>query len=249
MTRVLLLEDEPHSMARLAAAVDSHLSAHVVGQVGSVSEGLAWFDTHPAPDLVIADIELADGRSFDLFERHRPPCPVVFCTAFDAYVLDAFAWNGIDYILKPIRPETIHSAIDRYLGLRDHFNASAPPGLTAARQGTYRRRLILKQRNEYLALPVDQVAYLTTEHKLCVVVRHDETRHLYDATLNELERELDPAQFFRTGRQYILSIDAVTGFEPAGRGRYEVHVQPRPGRPVLVGSKRAKDFLAWLERG
>lgn len=251
--RVLILEDEPPALERLSGYVDTHPATAVVASAASVEAALAWLGDHPGPDLVFADIELADGQSFQLFERWRPTCPVIFCTAFDQHVLEALSWNGIDYILKPIREDRVHEAIDKYVGLKRHFtadrgSAGAPRGPTLGAKSRWRRRLLVKRRHEYVAVPVDAIAYVTTEYKLSVVVLRTGERHLLDRSLNELEAELDPSLFFRASRQYLLHIEAVAGFEPTGKGRLEVNVEPRPGRPVLVSQRNAAGFRDWLER-
>ncbi len=248
MTRILLLEDEPPALQRLRAAVESHPATEVVGTESSVDGAYLWLTGHPAPDLIIADIELADGKAFRLFERWRPTCPVIFCTAFDEHVLEALGWNGIDYILKPIRSERIHEALDKYAALRQHFRAEATERLTGfSAKPRYRRRLLVKRGSEFLAIPVEKIAYLASEHKLTVAVLSDGNRHLLDRTLTDLESELDPTHFFRASRSHLLRIDAVEGFESAGKGRLEVLIAPRPGNPVIVSQKNAADFRAWLE--
>ncbi|MFK7991014.1 MAG: LytR/AlgR family response regulator transcription factor [Sandaracinaceae bacterium] len=245
--RVLLIEDEPPALARLEGYVEGHPATEVVGTAGSIESAYAWLSDHPAPDLVFADIELADGKSFLLFERWRPTCPVIFCTAFDEHVLEALGWNGIDYVLKPLREPRVHEAIDKYVALKRHFTGPGPNAYRGERL-RYRRRLLVKRRSEFVALPVESIAYVTTEHKLSVVVLDSGERHLLDRSLSELEAELAPDMFFRASRQYLVHIDAVTGFEPAGKGRLEVMVTPRPGRPVQVSQPNAASFRAWLER-
>ncbi len=259
MIRAFLLEDEPPARERLRRFVASHPEIEVVGEADSVSaarRGLA--DT--TCDLLFADIELGDGTSMQLFAESPPPCPVVFCTAFDEYVLEALGWNGIDYVLKPLREARVHAAIDKYLALRRQMlgDGLLGDGLASARVGTavqafargdrvrHRRRLLVKRRHEVVAVPVEAIAYATTEHKLALVVLRDGERHLVDASLNTLERELDPAVFFRASRQYLVHIDAIEGFSAAGKGRLEVRVDPQPGRPVLVSQPNAHAFRTWL---
>ena len=246
--RVFLLEDEPPALQRLQVYVDGHPATSVVATAGSVESALAWLEASAAPELIFADIELADGQSFRLFERWRPTCPVIYCTAFDQHVLEALSWNGIDYVLKPIREGRVHEAIDKYVGLQRHFTADDTSSASLGARSRWRRRLLVKRRTEFVAVPVDAVAYITTEFKLSVIVLKNGERHLLDRSLNDLEADFDPSLFFRASRQYLLHVDAVTGFEPTGKGRLEVHVEPRPGRPVLVSQRNAAAFREWLVR-
>src|SRR5581483_9101834 len=120
--RILVVEDEPPARAKLVAALRlADPEARIAGETGGVDETLRWLETNPAPDLMFLDVQLNDGSSFDLLRRAKVECPVIFATAYDEYLQQAFETQGIDYLLKPVRPERVTAAIQKYRKLRDHF--------------------------------------------------------------------------------------------------------------------------------
>ncbi|MEQ1508114.1 MAG: LytTR family DNA-binding domain-containing protein [Myxococcota bacterium] len=246
MIRVLIVEDERPAVAKLRAALGA--GAHEVAVVGvcdSVRSGAAWLAVNPAPDLILADIQLGDGTSFQLFAEVPVRCPVVYVTAYDAYWLDAFAANGIDYLLKPVQADQVAAALDKYRGLQAHF-AGAPPAAVPEPARAYRQRLVVRRGLDQLSLTVDQAAWLTSEDKLSFVVDRLGHRYLVDQPLAELEAVLDPARFFRLNRRFLAHIDAVARFRSAGRGKLAVRLTPDAEAEVVVSQERAGAFRAWI---
>jgi len=239
--RVLIIEDERPAVAKLQAALRATEEAlEVVGVCASVRESVEWLESHPHPDLILADIQLTDGTSFRVFERVPPSCPVVYVTAYDAHVLEAFAKNGIDYLLKPVKLEQLAAALGKYRALEAHFlrEPEAPPAP--------RQRLVVRRGMDELSIPVEQVAWLTTEHKLSFLVDRQGRRFLVDAPLADLEASLDPSAFFRLNRRYIAHIDGIARFRSAGRGRLAVKLVPEAEEEVVVSQERATAFRTWI---
>jgi DNA-binding LytR/AlgR family response regulator len=243
MIRLLIIEDERPAVAKLRGALQaSGVEVCVVGVCDSVRSSVEWLESQPHPDLILADIQLTDGTSLQIFEKVPSRCPVVFVTAYDAYVLDAFAANGIDYLLKPIRTEHLTAALGKYLTLQSHFQGEPPP----AEVPRPRHRLVVRRGLDEMSVPVEQAAWLTSEHKLSFLVDRQGNRFLVDATLAELEACLDPARFFRLNRRYIAHIDGIAKFRSAGRGRLAVRLVPDADEEVLVSQERAHAFRSWI---
>ncbi len=243
--RVVILEDEAPARQRLEEAIRRLAPATtVVAALPSVAQAAAWFAAHPAPDLVLADIQLADGLSFELFERGALDAPVVFCTAYDEYVLSAMAAGGIDYLLKPVRDDDLARALDRYQRLEARF-AERVRGVARA-LARPPRRLLARRRDGFATVALDQVAYFVVDDKLVDVVTRDGRRLGLDRTLGELEAELDPVEFFRVNRQYLVAAGAITGFRPWTKGKLAVELAPPATGPVLVSQDNAARFRAWL---
>lgn len=252
--RVMILEDEPPAMAQLVLAVKAYdPEIEVIATLGSVREAAKALSGGLSPDLILADIHLSDTTSLQLFERVEVRCPVVFVTAYDAYLLQAFERGAIDYVLKPIEPARLAAALDKYLRLRAHFagkvkEVAAELAAPAKGKGARPRERILARRGmDLLAVPVERVAWFMSEHRLTIVCEKDGAKHMVDETLGELEETLDPRRFFRLNRQYLAQVDAVKSFRSVGKGRLSVLLEPRPDDEVVVSQERGAEFRDWVE--
>jgi DNA-binding LytR/AlgR family response regulator len=260
--RLFVAEDEPPALARLCEALQRVAPAAVVhGTAGSVAGARAWLAAHPPPDLMLLDIQLADGLSLALFDSPgaAPSVPVVFTTAHDAFVLEAFRCNAIDYLLKPVGDAALAAALVRYESLSRHFTGNlagliaslAPqlggPGAGLPPRPAWRQRLVLRRGSGFASVRSDEVAWCVSVDKLAFVVTTAGERLLADETLAELEAALDPAQFFRVNRQVLVRLDAVRGFRPHGKGQLRLELQPAHEAPVLVSQERARAFKEWMQ--
>ncbi|MBS0447413.1 MAG: response regulator transcription factor [Proteobacteria bacterium] len=245
---VFIAEDEAPARARLVETlrrVAPH--AEVAGWAASVLDAADWLAHHPPPDLLLLDIQLADGLSLELFADAGIASPVVFTTAHDEFVLQAFRAQAIDYLLKPIQDDALAAAIAKHARLARHFAGSdALLGLRARLAAPQRLRVVGRKGAHFVALPIEQVAYFVTADKLGFAVATDGTRCLLDTPLAELEAGLDPARFFRVNRQYLVSAPAIVRFGPAGKGRLALALAPRADGEVVVSQERAAAFREWL---
>lgn len=256
MLRVLILEDEAPALTRIRALLtEAAPDATVAGTADSVRAAGAWLATHPAPDLILADIQLSDGLSLDLFRAAPPPCPVVFTTAHDDYLLEAFATHGIAYLLKPVKAADLATALKKYRDLGRHFAANlsalatqlAAPA-TPSTPPAPRRRILAQKGLAFQPVALDDVAYLFSEHKLTFLVTPRAERFLVNDSLATLEAELPAAEFFRLNRTLLARISAVRSFRPIGKGRLAVQLHPPTAEEVQVAQERAADFRAWAGR-
>ncbi|HEY1108050.1 MAG TPA: LytTR family DNA-binding domain-containing protein [Opitutaceae bacterium] len=254
MLRALILEDEAPARERLAGMLaEPELGCIVVGAVDSLAAATRWLRENPAPDLLFADIQLGDGLSLDLFKAAPPPCPIVFTTAHDEYLLEAFATHGIAYLLKPIKRAELAAAVRKHHDLGRHYAATLaslaaritapPPPPAPARQ-----RILAQRGTAFQPVAIADVAYFLSEGKLTFLVTHARERCLVNPPLAALEAEFDRAQFFRVNRNYLAHISAVKRFASVGKGRLEVELQPAPAEPVLVSQETAAAFRAWAGR-
>lgn len=246
--RIVIVEDERPSLEKLAAAIRAAAPAALIeAALGGVVETIDWLAKHSAPDLLFLDIQLSDGLSFEILSRARVRCPVVFATAFDEYLMQAFECNGIDYLLKPIREERVAAALEKYRRLQEHFAIDYEPLLRAVGPlREHRQRLAVRKGVELLPLRIADVAYFFTSGKLVFATTTAGVRHLLDRPLAELEPELDPARFFRANRAYLVSIEAVARCSPFGKGRLLLELRPKPEDEVVVSQERAAAFRVWL---
>jgi DNA-binding LytR/AlgR family response regulator len=247
--RLLILEDEAPARDKLVAAIKAATpEAEIVAALPSIAEAGKWFTTNRMPDLIFADIQLADGLSLELLQSSEITCPVVFATAFDEYLLEAFAAHGIDYLLKPIRTERVAAALAKYEELREHFTPQRRDGIVAAlqRQPGRRERFLVRRGIDLMSVPVADVAYLYASDRLVFLMTKAGVRHVLDRPLNNVEAELDPTRYFRANRAFIVSVDAIARCRPYGKGKLLLELRPAAEEEVVVSQERAAAFRAWL---
>jgi DNA-binding LytR/AlgR family response regulator len=244
--RVAIVEDETPARERLAAAIRKAApDASIVSALASVGEAVRWLEQNAAPDLLFLDIQLGDGLSFEILRRTRLTCPVVFATAFDEYLIDAFQSNGIDYLLKPIRDERVAAAIAKYRGLKEHFRADAL--LQAlAKPRAHRERFLVRKGDDLTAVRTAEVAYFQTADKLVFLTTRNAVRFHLDRPLAELEAELDPQRFFRANRAFLVNVDAVARCRSYGKGKLILELRPAANEEVVVSQERAAAFRKWF---
>jgi DNA-binding LytR/AlgR family response regulator len=247
---LLLIEDEPLALERLRQGVRTYDPAiRIVATLGSVAESVDWLRRHHHPDLVLMDVQLSDGLSLEILRAVLLACPVVMVTAYDEYVLEALAHSCIDYLLKPVRQERLAQALDKYVRLRSHFAGDLPRllrTLGGERGPRPSDRILVRKGLDFLSIPVEDVAFFFTEHKLVFLCDRQGTRYLVDRPLADLEKDLDPARFFRLNRRYLAQVDAIQSFRHGEKGRIEVTLAPAPREPVAVSQERAPAFRAWI---
>lgn len=250
--RILLVEDEYQARQNLLAALQPLLpEAKIVGQTDSVSATVDWLGRNPPPDLVFLDIQLADGLSFEIFDHGELTCPVIFTTAFDQYALRAFKLNSIDYLLKPIEPEELRAALDKFrrqqlapvARMRDLLSGIGNP--TAPQ---YRQRFLIKRGRGLGYLPVSETTHLYGENGLVYAVDAEGRRHVIDLTLERAETELDPNDFFRINRAQLIHLASIEKIHTWFNHRLKLELRPATDLESVVSRDRVKSFKAWLDR-
>lgn len=247
--KLFIAEDEPPARERLIATLARVApNAVVLGTADTVRGCRQWLELHAPPDLLLLDIQLADGLSLELFREPRwQGLPVVFTTAYDRFAIEAFQALAVDYLLKPIGDTALARALDK--AQRLHGGSAAIEGLLARLlppPAPLPRRLLGRRGNQFHALCIEQVAYFTSIDKLSYAVLRDGQRYGIEAPLAELEAQLDPAQFFRANRQLIVAAAAVQRFWPSGRGRLALVLEPEAEGEMQISQERAAAFKQWL---
>ena len=266
---VLLLEDEYPAAERLQRLLlQAAPEAQVLAVRDTVAGALAWLAANPAPDLILSDIQLADGLSLEIWEQAVVPSPVIFTTAFDAYAIRAFQAHSVAYLLKPVKLAELQAALAKLrqweLRVRSEklrIDAAGQPAtaldsplltlnsiehlLDALRP--YKTRFLVRQGEQLLPLPVAEAAWFLSRHETVTLVATDGRRFVLDYTLEQLEALLDPARFFRLNRQLIAQLPAVRRLHPHFGGKLLVDLHPAPTEEILVSREKAPALKAWLE--
>ncbi|GGG47599.1 LytR/AlgR family response regulator transcription factor [Hymenobacter glacieicola] len=259
---VLLLEDEYPAAERLQRLLQQAApEAQVAAVLDSVTGAVQWLSSNPAPDLILSDIQLADGLSLEIFDQLLVRSPVIFTTAYDAYAIRAFKANSVDYLLKPVKLAELQAALTK---LREWRAApAAAPASGAAIDSAhrlerlldalphpdrqYKTRFLVRSGEQLLPLPVAQVAWFQSRHETTTLATTDNRRFVVDYTLEQLESLLDPTQFFRLNRQFIAQLPAVQRLHPHFNGKLLLDLQPAPSEEVLVSREKAAAVKSWLE--
>ena len=247
--RIFIAEDEPPARERLVETLARVApQAVVVGHADTVRGTAGWLATMPAPDVLMLDIQLADGLSLELFEGRELTVPVIFTTAYDRFAIDAFRALAVDYLLKPVADAALSAALAKVARLRQHFGADVARVLRDVEPARtrWRQRLLGKLGGQFHSLAVADVAGFVSVDKLTFAVLADGRRYQVETALAELEDELDPAQFFRANRQVLIAAHAVRRFAAAGKGRLRVESAAPAIGELIVSPDRAAAFRAWL---
>lgn len=250
--KVLIIEDEVRSakeMIRLLQAVDDATS--VVGVIDSVENGIEWFSKNEHPDLIFSDIQLADGLSFEIFNSITIKSPIIFCTAFDEYMMSAFDTNAVSYLLKPITRDKIEKALEKYVQLKSFFVSGQGqpgiPGLLKQLQNGYKRSLLVHLKEKIIPVAVENVAFFYLDKTILYAVTLDNQKYHYPSSLDELEKQLDPVEFYRANRQFIIGKKSIENAEKFFARKLVAKLRVRTPEPVIISKARASDFLHWLE--
>jgi DNA-binding LytR/AlgR family response regulator len=237
--RTLIIEDEAPAYRRLSGLLAQHHPAlEVVDVLDSIEGALRWFAENPAPDLLFSDIQLSDGLSFEIYRQAPPPCPIIFTTAYDAYMLEAFRTNGIDYLLKPIEEEDLARSIAKFEALVRRPTPAAAPDI---------ERFLVKSGTKLLPVPIAEAAYFLSSDGITELHTREGRRHLIDLPLDDLERQLDPAVFFRLNRQCIACVQCIALVHPHFNGKLKVELKPATPIEVMVSREKARAFRDWLD--
>jgi DNA-binding LytR/AlgR family response regulator len=250
---IVIIEDEDLAAMRLEGMVRSFdQSIRVMARLESIEEAVQWFTTHAEPDLIFLDIHLEDGLSFSIFEKVTVKSPIIFTTAFDEYAIRAFKMKSIDYLLKPITQDDLNKAIQKY---RD-WNVPAVPvvdvgALFELIQGvkrTYRSRFSIIIGQKIKTIPVEEVAYFFSEEGITFLVCRDKSEYPVDHSLDRLADEMDPKQFFRISRQYLIGMKSIAQVHVYPKSRLKIDLLPAARHEVFVSIDKVVKFKEWLNQ-
>jgi DNA-binding LytR/AlgR family response regulator len=249
---VLIIENEKpaaKNLNRLLNRIEKNIN--VVAVIETIEESINWFNTNVAPDLILMDIQLDDGLCFEIFESVKINTPVIFTTAYDEYAIKAFKVNSIDYLLKPVTEELLAGAIEK---LKTIYPSQAITNeklnhIYEHLGSRYKTRFFVKIGEHCKSISANEIAsfYILGGCTFCVTL----SGKCYDISysLEELERLLNPLQFFRINRQTLINIDAITDIISFSKNRLKIKMphEEKTGE-LLVSREKAAAFKKWLDR-
>lgn len=249
--KVVIIEDEPPAREKLAKFIGRYDSRiEILAELESVEATLRYFNEHAAPELVFADIELLDGNVFEVFETRKTSCPVIFTTAYDQFLLQAFEQSGIAYLLKPFDFEKFAAAMRKLEALKNNFapanNALLREILEDLRQPKYQMRFVVKTAGGIRLLETRQIAFIQMKNEIPFAFDAAGSKFPLGATLTELEKTLDPKLFFRLNRSEIVNLDFIEKLKPDFQDRLVVCLR-NLNIKLVSSTSRTPSLRKWLE--
>lgn len=249
--KILIVEDEELAVKKLQktlSLVDA--SAEVTGVTGSIKETLNWLSENPEPDLILMDIELADGQSFEIFNLAEVKSPVIFTTSYDEYALKAFKVNSVDYLLKPIQKEDLEAALNKFKKLKGqpelNFDTLVKELQQKLQPKEYRKRFLVKHAQKLVSIGVEEIAFFYSDGRLNFFKTHDNRKFVVDYTMDELADMLDPDSFFRISRSFYVSLNSIDKIDDYFGNRLILGLKPAVDKEALVSREKVTDFKKWM---
>jgi DNA-binding LytR/AlgR family response regulator len=251
---ILIIEDEEPAFRRLQKMLKELEPGHILlQQIVSVTSAVKFFKENNAPDLIISDIQLSDGVSFEIFKQVDIKCPVIFTTAYDQYAIEAFKVNSIDYLLKPIKKEELEKALTKFKAIAPATAVTSAIDINKLLQSLqpgsstdYKKRFVVRYGEHIKTIDIEEVVYFYTEDKATFLCTKDARRFVIDFNLDTLDSILDPKVFFRINRQYIISIHSIAEMFAYSKSRVLIKLTPASKHETIVSTERSADFKHWL---
>ncbi|MGL5317180.1 MAG: LytR/AlgR family response regulator transcription factor [Bacteroidales bacterium] len=247
--KILIIEDELPAKVQLERLITRHFSNfEIVGHQTSVKGAIEWLQSHTA-DLIFTDVELSDGRCFEIFKSVTPEADIIFTTAYDNYAIQAFKVNGLDYLLKPIDEDEFVAAVKKSIKKhqREGIDLSTIQELILSQnKREFRKRFSIRLGDKIYIIQSDDIAYFYSEDKVTFLVTNDAKRHISDYSLDQIETMVDPDCFFRISRGCVTHINAIKSVSKHFNSRLKVILHPDMCKDVLVSRIRVPEFMKWI---
>ncbi|MCA0347885.1 MAG: LytTR family DNA-binding domain-containing protein [Bacteroidetes bacterium] len=249
---IIIIEDEKPA-ARLLQRKVEKLGLQVNHLLHSVEEAITWFNSNTHPDLIFLDIQLSDGLSFEIFETIDIKSAVIFTTAYDEYALRAFKLNSIDYLLKPIDEEELSIAISKF---NNQFQKNTVSSLDFEMikkmlvnpiEREFKKRFTIKMGQQLKMIAIEEIECFYSENKGTYIHTLDNRDYLIDSTLEQLEAELNPEDFYRVSRKFIISMKSIKEIQLHSNSRLKVILSSYKADEIIVARERVVEFKEWLE--
>ena len=251
--KALIIEDEvlaAQSLQKLVTEVAPE--TEIIGVLQSIEESVAWFNENPMPDLVFMDIHLADGSSFAIFERTQITCPIIFTTAYDEYALKAFEVSSIDYLLKPINRNDLTRAMNKFNALvgekANNDNAIETLLQQIGMKKNYKSCFLVPQRDKLIPLATSNIAYIYIEDKSVKTIALDEHVYYMSQTLDEIMNQLNPDDFFRANRQFIVSRKAIKDITVWFGNKLSLNLSVKVPEKIIISKAKVAEFKNWFSK-
>lgn len=247
--KVIIIEDEKPAAEKLLKAIrEADPSLEVAAVLNGVKASVEWLQQNPMPDLLFMDIELGDGLSFKIFDKINISSPVIFCTAFDEYWQEAFEHSCIDYLLKPIKQDKLEAALKKYEKLKQHFATGFQQLMQWQKTpgSNYKKRFLVKRGADYISIRTDDIAYFYAAHKLVCMIDNKNQKFILDQSLADIEKQLDPSQFYRVNRKYLIHLNAIKKIKTYPKSKLQLELEPAMNEEIIISQENVAAFKEWM---
>ncbi|WP_437373079.1 LytR/AlgR family response regulator transcription factor [Maribacter litoralis] len=249
MIEAIIIEDEHIASNRLTQLIKEVAPDIDVKIISSVESGLEWFKNNSLPDLLFVDIQLNDGYGFDILDKLKNHPPIIFTTAYNEYAIRGFKYNGLDYLLKPIEKKELLRALNKY---------RAPPYRTIAEdnkvqdfknlfQKEYKHRFMVKLGNHFKSININDIFFFKSENGSISLYTEKGKSHPIEYSIDQLEKILNPVDFFRINRKYMVALKSIQEIHNYFNSRLLLKLQPAQEENVIVARERCTTFKNWLD--
>ncbi|MBD0278337.1 MAG: LytTR family DNA-binding domain-containing protein [Bacteroidota bacterium] len=249
MLNVIIIEDEKAALQNLVAELSKIGEVEIITVLSTVKEGIEYLANHKAKvDLIFSDVQLSDGIAFEIFDTIDTGIPIIFITGYDQFILNAFEYNGIDYLIKPADEKSLRKAISKYHLLQNYFlNKTSINAIGQLLNTRKRTRLLVKKGAQFIALNLQDVVLFYTENKIVYAIDKNSKKFIVDKRLSELENELDKELFFRANRQFIVNANYIKGFKAYEKVKISVDLTIQDlDYFIIISQENAGQFRRWI---
>jgi len=246
----LIIEDEELAARNLTNILKEIGNISAIAILESIAETVEWFEVNDLPDLVFMDIHLADGSAFEIFKLIRIDCPIIFTTAYDEYALQAFKVNSIDYLLKPIMLADVKNALDKLKAVSGSNSQSTDLSKLLAMikpTAEYKTHFLVSQKGDKLVpLKTSDIAYISIDLNIVKAVTFEGKAFVMQYSMDELSAVLNPKDFYRANRQFIIARNAIKDIDLWFNSRLSINLKPSAPEKILVSKARISHFKEWF---
>ena len=249
--KVLIVEDETVAYENLVDIIsDIDISIEILGNTESVVQTVEWLQMHPAPDLILMDIHLSDGSAFTVFQNITVETPIIFTTAYDEYAIEAFKVNSVDYLLKPIKANELERALVKFSKwTRTEVVQYLTQMSRLKPESHYKDKLLIPVKDKLLPIKLKEVSCFYTTDKNTSIYLKDGSCYPYAKTLEQIYMMLDPTEFIRANKQFIISRDSVKNITIWFDSRLFITLDVETPERIYISKNKASEFKAWMVRG
>ena len=250
--KAVIIEDEELAARRLKSLIaECDPGIEVIATLESIADSVQWFKQNPSPDLIFLDIHLEDGLSFAIFDEVKINVPIIFTTAFDEYAIKAFRLKSIDYLLKPLLKDDLERAIDKFRNWgtekKQLVDLDELMQLIAPKKANYRERFSVSVGDKLKTIDVKEIAYIFSTSSISFAATFDKHQYTLDQSIDKIMAELNPNDFFRVNRQYLVCHKAIVNVHVYPKSRLKLELNPPVKEMVFVSIDKVTDFKKWLD--